>query len=537
MKKLYKLLNIFFSCLVLTLVSCMSVQKTDLTQESLKPKTSSHNEQVALGHYLNGLTLKEMKKYNEALTEFNRALSYDSNYAICYAAASIHFEQSNYQFAEKLLRVALQQKKDYIEAYKLLFDIYSNEGRDLGLITQVADKIYQIEPNNENKFKYASFLSFVNKPKANALLIELIDTEYKQTALTNLIQNARIANDTTAMLKYLETLYLSDKTNFKVAQELTFYYLQNLNRYNSFLPILNEMDNSLQMNYLANIYLAILRRTIELEHDSTFASNLIERIKSKFEKDSEILLNIAKLSYKMNNIKQSDIFFEKAILSDEEIPEILLDISNFFIYLEKFDKAAGYAARGTKKFVKDYRFPYLESLVYSSMNEIAKAKNSMRLSLKLDSNFANSWSQLGLIYDREKNADSADYCYEKALMLSPNPDALTLNNYAYSLADRNKDLEKAKKLSQQALEAEPDNYSFLDTYGWICYKLGNYQEALDYLKKSLALGQENPETLEHIGTVYRDMGKDDDALLYFNRAIRLDPSNQKLIEKIKLLKR
>lgn len=530
-------INIYFCLLFLGLTSCITANKTDVTQESIKPKVSKQNEQIALGHYLNGLTHKELKKYNDALVEFNRALSYDSNYAICYAAASIHFEMNNYQIAERLLKVAIQQKKDYIEAYKLLVDIYSNEGRDLNLITKYVDKIYQIEPNNENKFKYASFLSFENKQKANALLIELLDTEYKQAALTNLIQNSRIANDTTSMLKYLETLYLSDKTNFKVAQELTFYYLQNMSRYNSFLPILNEMDNSLQMNYLANIYLAILRRTIEQEHDSTFSNNLIQRIKNKFEKDSEILLNIAKLSYKMNNIKQSDEFFEKAILSDKEIPEILLDISNFFIYLEKFEKASIYASRGTKQFTKDYRFPYLESLIYSSMNDIAKAKKSMKLSLKLDSNFANSWSQLGLIYDREKNADSADYCYEKALMLSPNPDALTLNNYAYSLADRNKDLEKAKKLSLQALETEPDNYSFLDTYGWICYKLGNYQEALEYLKKSLALGQENPETLEHIGTVYSDMGKADEALQYFSKAIRLDPSNQKLIDKIKLLKR
>lgn len=515
----------------------MSVQKTDLTQETIKSKVSKQNEQIALGHYLNGLTHKEMKKYNEALVEFNRALSYDSNYAICYAAASVHYELNNYQTAERLLRYSLQQKQDYIESYKLLFDIYSNEGRDLGLITQVADKIYQIEPSNENKFKYASFLSFVNKPKANALLTELIETEYKQSALTNLIQNARVANDTNQMLKYLETLYLSDKTNFKVAQELTFYYLQNPNRYNSFMPILNEFDNSLQLNYLANIYLAILRRTIELDQDSTFANTLIERIKNKFDKDSEILLNIAKLYYKMNNIKLSDSFFEKAILSDEEIPEILLDISNFFVYLEKFDKAAAYAARGTKKFSKDYRFPYLESLVYSSMNDIAKAKKSMKLSLKLDSTFANSWSQLGLIYDREKNADSADYCYEKAIKLSQSPDALTLNNYAYSLADRNKDLAKAKQFSQQALEAEPDNYSFLDTYGWICYKLGNYQEAIEYLKKSLALGQENPETLEHIGTVYSDMGKSDEAMFYFSKAIRLDPTNKTLLEKIKLLKR
>jgi len=537
MKNLYKVNIVFLITVFIALSSCMTVTKTDLTQESIKPKVSSQNEQIALGHYLNGLTLKEMKKYNEALVEFNRALSFDSNYAICYAAASIYFELNNYQIAEILLRNSLQQKPNYIEAYKLLFDLYSNEGLDIGLITQVADKIYQIEPNNENKFKYASFLSFVNKPKANSLLIELIDTEYKQSALSNLIQNSRLVNDTTAMLKYLETLYMSDKTNFKVAQELTYYYLQNLNRYNSFLPILNEMDNSLQMNYLANIYLAVLRRTIELEHDSTFANNLIERVKSKFEKDSEILLNIAKLSFKVNNIKQADVFFEKAIASDIEIPEILLDISNFFIYLEKFEKASGFAARGSKNFPKDYRFPYLESLVHSSMNEIAKAKSFMLLSLKIDSTFANSWSQLGLIYDSEKNSDSAEYCYEKALMLSTDPNALTLNNYAYSLADKDKNLQKAKQLSQQALEIEPDNYAFLDTYGWICYKLGNYQDAIDYLKKSLSLAQENPETLEHLGTVYKDMGKDDEALFYFSKAINLDPTNMKLVEKIKLLKR
>ncbi|MCT4664879.1 MAG: tetratricopeptide repeat protein [Flavobacteriales bacterium] len=68
--------------------------------------------------------------------------------------------------------------------------------------------------------------------------------------------------------------------------------------------------------------------------------------------------------------------------------------------------------------------------------------------------------------------------YEQALALKPN-DATTLNNYSYFLAQNNQELNKALKLIEKALESHKISPSFLDTYGYVFYKMGKKEKALE----------------------------------------------------------
>ena len=75
-------------------------------------------------------------------------------------------------------------------------------------------------------------------------------------------------------------------------------------------------------------------------------------------------------------------------------------------------------------------------------------------------------------------------CYEQALQLLPQ-NAFILNNYAYSLALFGNDLSKAERMSALTIKDEPDNASYLDTYGWILHLQGQDMLALFYLRKAL----------------------------------------------------
>ena len=50
--------------------------------------------------------------------------------------------------------------------------------------------------------------------------------------------------------------------------------------------------------------------------------------------------------------------------------------------------------------------------------------------------------------------------------------------------DNDRNIDEALRLTDSALQQDPDNYYFLHTKGWGQYKLGKYQEALDLLQKS-----------------------------------------------------
>ena len=69
--------------------------------------------------------------------------------------------------------------------------------------------------------------------------------------------------------------------------------------------------------------------------------------------------------------------------------------------------------------------------------------------------------------------------------LAENPDDIGVNNdLGYLYADQGKNLEKARKMIQKAVDAEPENAAYLDSLGWVLFKLGNYKEAISWLTKA-----------------------------------------------------
>ena len=107
---------------------------------------------------------------------------------------------------------------------------------------------------------------------------------------------------------------------------------------------------------------------------------------------------------------------------------------------------------------------------------------------------------LGDLCYKEGESDKAFQHYDSSLyFLADNP--LTLNNYAYFLSEEDKELEKARKMSRRSLDLSDNNPTYLDTYAWILYKLGEYREALEYIELALEIaeqvGDDNEEYKMH----------------------------------------
>ena len=93
--------------------------------------------------------------------------------------------------------------------------------------------------------------------------------------------------------------------------------------------------------------------------------------------------------------------------------------------------------------------------------------------------------------------------YEKALA-TDSIDLMTLNNYAYFLAESNEQLDKAEELSKITVDCEPENATFLDTYAWIMYKRKQYRQAKIYIDEALKYEENPDETLiQHKKAIYK----------------------------------
>jgi tetratricopeptide (TPR) repeat protein len=167
----------------------------------------------------------------------------------------------------------------------------------------------------------------------------------------------------------------------------------------------------------------------------------------------------------------------------------------------------------------------------SQMNENEEAVEYLNRALRLEPNNINVLGQLGLIYNNLKMMTESDSLYELALQIDPQ-NALINNNYAYSLSERDLELDRALEMIEIAMAADSSNSSYLDTYGWIFFKRGDYDKAYYYIKKAIDVSDTNAVLLEHLGDVLYMQGKKDQALEQWKRALELDSSNETLINKV-----
>ena len=166
------------------------------------------------------------------------------------------------------------------------------------------------------------------------------------------------------------------------------------------------------------------------------------------------------------------------------------------------------------------------------LNDNEEAAKYIKMALKIDPKNVNLLGQLGLIYNNLEKMEESDSLYEKALRID-STNALINNNYAYSLSERGLQLERSLKMIEIAMNSDSSNSSYLDTYGWIFFKLEEFDKAYYYIKKAIDVGgDDNAVLLEHLGDVLFMQGKKDEALEIWKEAFELDSSNETLKQKI-----
>ena len=118
-------------------------------------------------------------------------------------------------------------------------------------------------------------------------------------------------------------------------------------------------------------------------------------------------------------------------------------------------------------------------------------------------------------------------------ILETEPDnAHALNALGFTLADHNDRLDEAYQYLQKAIEILPDDPAIIDSFGWVNYRLGNYDEAIRLLKKALSQFEDG-EIAAHLGEVLWVTGKQQEALEVWHRALEKTPDDPYLLETLK----
>ena len=155
------------------------------------------------------------------------------------------------------------------------------------------------------------------------------------------------------------------------------------------------------------------------------------------------------------------------------------------------------------------------------------------------------YEMAGDMFYKKGDNNQAYICYENALRIFPdNP--LALNNYAYFLIEEPEITidsvvyEKAKKMSRRALDLTDESpvSTYLDTYAWILFKGGDYEDAEEYQKRAMevmkAEGSDGTyDFFDHYGDILFMNGKLEEAVEQWEKALEMEPDNELIQRKVK----
>ncbi len=145
--------------------------------------------------------------------------------------------------------------------------------------------------------------------------------------------------------------------------------------------------------------------------------------------------------------------------------------------------------------------------------------------------------QTDLLYESAMLAERIDRLdiMERNLrrLIEIKPDhAHAYNALGYSLADRNLRLDEAQQLIDKALQLAPEDPFILDSKGWVMFRRGDAQGALETLQKAFTL-RADPEIAAHLGEVLWTLGRQDEARRTWEAAVKVSPDNAPLLGTIK----
>ncbi len=263
-----------------------------------------------------------------------------------------------------------------------------------------------------------------------------------------------------------------------------------------------------------------------------YAEKLFQSIRERFPDDWRPYWFLGALANTTGNDSAALGYFGKVKELAEWNPDGWIGVASVYYDAGKFEETINVLTEAKKFIPEEFRLYLLLGITYQRSGKRVDAASALERAVQLNDKSIDALSTLALVYDELGQKAESDSIYERALRIYPE-NHLLLNNYGYSLAERGIQLERALKMAESAVEQQPENQSYLDTYGWIFFQMGKYSEAREYINRAVILGSTSPVIHEHLGDIYYKLGDTVRAMEYWNKALEYDPANAALAEKIR----
>lgn len=493
-------------------------------------------KETAREYVIAASTLNQQGKYAEAILEYQQALKYDSSATILVLIANNYLELHKYSIAKEYALRALVISPDLLPALELLGNLYIYEMNYPEAI-KVLEYLCKLDGRIEYKLRLANAYEYGGKASQAIEIYEGMLTEGEEPNL--LLRLAGLYKKQKLDEKYeltIEKLYKYSEVKDRYAELLIEEYSAR-KKYDKIGKLLDKIEKELSTTEIEDIFniVGIYYNVDTSAEVNSFIPDFLKRLDNRFYMSPDINRAAGYLSVKIKDTLKTQSFFDRYLNLTDTTADSPLEVGSFYLGIRMFSLSIGLLEKYYAKFPSDNRFAIYLSYAYDESGSTGKAIDILLNALQKDKMSIDLMTQLGILYDKSGKKDSSNIVYEIALNLNPK-DPLLNNNYAYSLAEQGKDLEKAMEMIETALGKEPAIPSYLDTYAWIQYKMGKYDIALEFVNKAIEHGGKSAEIFDHLGDIYIELGQSKNAADAWQKALSIEPGNIKIIEKLENVK-
>jgi tetratricopeptide (TPR) repeat protein len=535
----------------------------------------SERKKVAFGNaYMEATKQKVLGNYDKAGELYRSAIAIDPNSAAAhYELGVIYSFQGNNPAAFEQFREAHRlDSKNYW--YHLSYATYLETNGNIEDAIKEFKSLVKNHPEQlQLKYELAKLLIEQEKAEESIAYLNMIEEEIGiSEEISNLKQRIYLAdNNLKGAVGELEKLIEAYPQELKYYGVLADMYLNN-GKKDEALEVLKKMQEIDPDNYRVQLSLAAFHAEAGNEEEyfenikkaiSNPSMNIDEKVKfilSEYQIDSEekeakrkgialcsLIVETHPSNAKAHALLADFLYFDNQLEAAKQayFNTIELDSSRFPIWNQllvilseskDYQQLENYGKRAIELFPNQpslyllYAYGLSEQRKYEEANDYLK----MGADLVVDNPALKGqfYSNLGDNLHSVKSYKESDRYYEKALEVDPN-NVYVLNNYSYYLSLRKNNLDKAKAMSLKSNQLMPGQSSFQDTYAWILYQLGNYEEALEWINKALnSTSGAGGVLLEHKGDILYQLGNEEEAVEFWKKANEAGGASEFLPKKI-----
>ena len=480
----------------------------------------------AIDAFMDGMDLESAGKFDQAITAYKQALTFDPNAIdIHFSLARLYLQQQNRELAQASLEFVIKYDARNLEALELLGEIaqYNLEHETaLGYFERILD----IDYNND----YA-----------------ILQTAQIQHALGDTIREAEflirlweLDTDRVAALQRAESIYLGANDYERITDlysklikrmptktDLVGRQIRLFLGMNRFFAAEALMDSLIEVAPYSMDLHSMKTDLVKVMHGEMAAVDYLTDVVDEYPDAWELKLKLSQLMIDAGESSNARYLLKDILEIRPELSNAVSMLVWTYLAVDDIEQARSLLEGYLPAFPSDF---FLHRLMGSILHDMAvENPDSLHLQAALDAQRAalnlrpNDQQTLHMMANTLELSGRREEVLETYLFLIEinSEDDLALNNYAYMLTegDVSEDtLRHAAEYVERALQINPDNAPYLDTAGWIYFKLGHVQLARDFIDRSLLINPENAEVLMHMGDVLEYLGKSNEAYIYYMRA-------------------